>query len=113
MTGRVAICAFFIVWPFTTLAQQAETLTDAQRTGRQLFEQSCGICHTRPTLTSPLYGPALSRKSLGGKVDVMRDVISNGSPHMPGFRHMFDHSQIDAIVAYLQTMPKMQEDAPR
>ena len=38
-----------------------DRLTDAQRLGRRLFEQSCAICHTKPTLASGLYAPALSR----------------------------------------------------
>src|ERR1043165_2991501 len=34
--------------------------------GMQLFNQSCRVCHTKPQLSSPLYGPALSRQSLNG-----------------------------------------------
>jgi mono/diheme cytochrome c family protein len=71
----------------------------------RLFNQSCRVCHTKPQLTSPLYGPALSRQSLGGQDDVMREVISNGTPRMPGFKHHFEPPQIDAIVAYLKTIP--------
>jgi mono/diheme cytochrome c family protein len=56
-------------------------------------------------LSSPLYGPALSHQSLGGQDDVMREVISNGTPRMPGFKHHFQPQQIDAIVAYLKTIP--------
>ena len=76
-----------------------------QLLGMQLFNQSCRLCHTKPQLTSPLYGPALSRQSLGGQEDVMREVISNGTPRMPGFKHNFQPPQIDAIVAYLKTIP--------
>jgi mono/diheme cytochrome c family protein len=54
---------------------------------------------------SPLYGPALSRQSLGGQDDVMREVISNGTPRMPGFKYTYDPSQIAAIAAYLAIMP--------
>jgi len=35
----------------------------------------------------------------------MREVISNGTPRMPGFKHHFESPQIDAIVAYLKTIP--------
>jgi len=34
-------------------------LNDTQRLGRQLFNQSCRVCHTPPALNAPLYGPAL------------------------------------------------------
>ena len=39
-------------------------LTAQQQLGRRLFEQSCGVCHTRPTLISGMYGPELSRLNL-------------------------------------------------
>jgi mono/diheme cytochrome c family protein len=73
--------------------------------GMRLFNQSCRVCHTKPQMTSPLYGPELSRNSAGGQENVMRDVISNGTPRMPGFKYHFDPAQIDAIVAYLKTIP--------
>ena len=87
-------------------------LNDKQLLGMRLFNQSCRVCHTKPQLTSPLYGPALSQKSLGGQDDVMREVISNGTPRMPGFKHHFEPPQIDAIVAYLKTIPAPAEAAP-
>src|SRR6267378_671946 len=88
-------------------AQQASgaSLNDQQLLGMRLFNQSCRVCHTKPQLTSPLYGPALSRQSLGGQEDVMREVISNGTPRMPGFKHHFEPAQIAAIAAYLKTVP--------
>jgi len=73
--------------------------------GRQLYEQSCGVCHTRPLITSGRFGPALSKDNLGGQADVMAEVISNGVPQrMPGFKHQFTTTQIRAIVAYVQTL---------
>jgi mono/diheme cytochrome c family protein len=80
-------------------------LNDTQKLGERLFEQSCGVCHTRPTLVSGLYGPALSKEAAGGREDVIRDVISNGTPRMPGFKYTYDPAQIAAIAAYLKIMP--------
>jgi mono/diheme cytochrome c family protein len=80
-------------------------LNDQQQLGRRLFEQSCGVCHTRPTLVSRMYGPELSKESAGGREDVMRDVITNGTPRMPGFKYTYNPDQIAAIAAYLKTMP--------
>jgi mono/diheme cytochrome c family protein len=82
-----------------------EHLTDQQQLGRRLFEQSCGVCHTRPTLVAGMYGPELSKESAGGREDVMRDVITNGTPRMPGFKLTYNPDQIAAIAAYLKTMP--------
>ena len=90
------------------LAQPAAALDDQQLTGMRLFNQSCRVCHTKPQLTSPLYGPVLSMESLGGKADVMHEVISKGTPRMPGFRFHFEPAQIDAIVAYIKTIPAPQ-----
>ena len=71
----------------------------------RLFNQSCRVCHTKPQMTSPLYGPELSQNSLAGQEAVMREVISNGTPRMPGFKYHFEPAQIEAIVAYLKTIP--------
>ena len=85
--------------------QSGESLDQTQALGRRLFVQSCGVCHVNVQRTSALYGPALSKESLGGREEVMREVIANGTPRMPGFQHHFARGEIDAIVAYLKTMP--------
>ena len=101
-----SVLAMLAIWPHAALAQQGNApLNDRELLGMALFNQSCRLCHTKPQLTSPLYGPALSRQSLGGQGAVMREVISNGTPRMPGFKHHFEPPQIDAIVAYLKTIP--------
>jgi len=79
--------------------------SEAQRLGMRLFNQSCVVCHAKPQITSVQYGPTLSQESAGGRDDVMRDVISNGTPRMPGFKYQFEPPLIDAIVAYLKTVP--------
>jgi mono/diheme cytochrome c family protein len=73
--------------------------------GMRLFNQSCRVCHTKPQLTSPQYGPALSKETLGGNADVLREFISNGTARMPGFKYHFKPAEIDAIVSYLKTVP--------
>jgi mono/diheme cytochrome c family protein len=112
--GR-ALAALALVLGAAALCTQAsaadDRLSDAQRLGRRLFEQSCAICHTKPTLASGLYAPALSRETLGGRTEVIREVISNGTPRMPGFKHHFERGEIDAIVAYLKTVPAPQAAA--
>jgi mono/diheme cytochrome c family protein len=80
-------------------------LDDKQLLGMRLFNQSCRVCHTKPQMVSPLYGPELSQNSLGGQEGVMREVISNGTPRMPGFKYHFEPAQIEAIVAFLKTIP--------
>src|SRR3981189_2596436 len=89
-----------------------QALDDKQLLGMRLFNQSCRVCHTKPQLTSPLYGPELSQNSAGGQETVMRDVISNGTPRMPGFKYHFEPAQIEAIVAHIKTIPTPAATAP-
>jgi len=96
-------------------AQPAETgtpLNDTQMLGQRLFYQSCVVCHTKPQITSGQYGPVLSKDSLNGQEDVMREFISTGTARMPGFKFQFEPTQINAIVAYLKTVPAPNPPAP-
>jgi mono/diheme cytochrome c family protein len=90
----------------------AEPLTETQQLGMRLYNQSCVVCHAKPQITSGQYGPTLSKESAGGRDDVMRDVIANGTPRMPGFKYQFEPPQIAAIVAYLMTVPAPPPAAP-
>jgi mono/diheme cytochrome c family protein len=46
----------------------------------------------------------LSRETLGGDEELIREYISNGTPRMPGFRYYFEPAQIDDIVQYIKTI---------
>jgi nicotinate dehydrogenase subunit B len=110
MRGRIgtALLLLAALTPSAS-AQQAPdpaTLNASERLGQKLFYQSCGVCHTKPQITSQQFGPVLSMASAGGRDDVMRDVIANGTPRMPGFKHHFDANQIAAIVTYLKKIPE-------
>ena len=111
MIRSAGIILFTVGAASAALAQGAAKpgLTEAAKpdltAGRQHFEQSCGVCHTKPLVTSGRFGPALSRESLGGQPDVMAEVIGNGVPlRMPGFKHQLNPAQIRAVVAYIQTL---------
>jgi mono/diheme cytochrome c family protein len=90
----------------------AQDLNDTQRQGEHLFNQSCRVCHAKPQLNSVQYGPVLSKGSASGNAKAMHDVIANGTPRMPGFKYHFKPEQIDAIVAYLQTVPPSPASPP-
>ena len=97
----------------TQCAAAAEgQLSEQQQLGRRLFEQSCGVCHTRPTLVSGMYGPELSRQSGGGSEETVRAIITNGTARMPAFRHTYNPAQVAAIAAYLKTVPPGTQDLP-
>jgi mono/diheme cytochrome c family protein len=80
-------------------------LDASQQLGQHLFNQSCRVCHAKPQFNSAQYGPVLSRDSASGDARAMREVIANGTPRMPGFKHHFQPAEIDAIVAFLKTVP--------
>jgi mono/diheme cytochrome c family protein len=105
---------FMLAAAQSAIAQQTEQpLNDKQTTGRNLFAQSCVVCHVKVQLTNVgHFGPVLSRMSLGGQEDLMREFISNGTPNMPGFKYHFRPDQIDAIVAYVKTLPVPAPAAP-
>src|SRR5437868_10212201 len=103
---RLAFAAVLLSVAFSRAGYAAEgALTDQQVLGQRLFETSCGICHTRPTLLAGMYGPELNKDTAGGREDVIRDVITNGTPRMPGFKYTYNADQIAAIAAYVKTLP--------
>ena len=86
-------------------AQQAAPLNETQVMGRQLFAQSCGICHLQAVRGTNLYGPPLNKAATAGNNDVMRALIVEGSERMPAFKYYLKPAEIDAIIAYLRTVP--------
>ena len=107
MTRNAAILLLLLtVWTQDAFAQQADdTLNDTQKLGRQMFAQSCGVCHLPPAINARTYGPGLSKDTAGGSDEVIRGVISEGTPRMPAFKHYLQRGEIDAIIAYLKTVP--------
>ena len=115
MIRGVAIVLLALAQPQCVGAQPAETgtpLNDTQKLGQRLFYQSCVVCHTKPQITSGQYGPVLSKETLNGQEDVMRAFIGAGTARMPGFKYQFEPTQINAIVAYLKTVPAPNPPAP-
>ena len=84
---------------------QPSALNETQLLGRQVFAQSCGICHLQPSLGVKTYGPMLNKSAAGGNDEVMRAFIVNGTERMPAFKYYLKPDEIDAIVAYLRTVP--------
>ena len=79
--GWVFLCVLAL-WPQATSAQHgggSAPLTETQKMGRLLYEQSCGVCHSKPTLVSPVFGPVLSQATLEGREELISAFIANGS----------------------------------
>lgn len=92
-------------WPQLASAQQGDNLNEAQRHGRQLLAQSCGVCHLPPSLGAKTYGPPLNKAAGGGDDSIMREYIENGTPRMPAFKYYLKSGDIDAIISYVRTVP--------
>src|SRR5215472_10242324 len=105
---NVALLGLFVLAASAqgAIAQQAGAdLSDQQKMGRQVFAQSCGVCHLPPSLGAKTYGPQLNKDAGGGDDDVMREFITNGTPRMPAFKHYLKPDQIEAIISYMRTVP--------
>ena len=104
----IAVALMLVALPHLAAAQATAdpSLTPEQLAGRNLFAQHCVVCHVKTLVTAVrTYGPALSKSSLGGQEDVMREFIAMGTSNMPGFKYSLAPGEIGAIVAYLKTVP--------
>ncbi|HKA78440.1 MAG TPA: cytochrome c [Xanthobacteraceae bacterium] len=105
---RSAAALLLLLVPLAAAAQQPsphDGLNDTQKLGRQVFAQSCGVCHLPPAINARTYGPQLSKDTAGGSDEVIRGLISEGTPRMPAFKHYLARAEIDAIIAYLKAVP--------
>ena len=112
MKRSVWVFVVLIAGVSQTVFAAEDHLNEQQKLGGRLFEQSCGVCHTRPTLVSGMYGPELSKINLGGQEELLRTFISNGTARMPGFKYTYSPEQIAAIAAYIKTLPPGTQDLP-
>jgi mono/diheme cytochrome c family protein len=105
-TGRAAISVVLLLGGVAgASAQQSRNPPADTREGHRLFVQSCAVCHLKPSPTADTYGPPLSQETVDGRQADVRDLIAKGSERMPAFRYDLEPAQIDAIVAYLATVP--------
>jgi mono/diheme cytochrome c family protein len=108
MRSAAALVLLLAAWVPGASAQQAgphDALNDTQKLGRQVFAQACGVCHLPPALNARTFGPLLSKDTAGGNDEIVRGVIGEGTPRMPGFKHYLERTEVDAIIAYLKTLP--------
>ena len=93
-------------------AAPGDAAGDQVKVGERLVNQSCVVCHFAPQITSGAFAPALSKDTLGGNAQLMHQFIADGSQRMPGFKYQFKPQEIDAIVAYIKTIPPAAAAAP-
>jgi mono/diheme cytochrome c family protein len=102
---NAALFGLFVLAASATGAAAQQDLSEQQKMGRQVFAQSCGVCHLPPSLGAKTYGPPLNKEAGGGDDDVMREFITNGTPRMPAFKFYLKPDQIEAIISYMRTVP--------
>jgi mono/diheme cytochrome c family protein len=106
LIGALIFCGAGAVRAAEDHAHGPADLNPVQAEGRRLYQQSCGVCHTKPTITSPLFGPQLSKAVVDGdRAAQARKQIADGSPNMPGFKYLYKPEQIDAVVEFLKLLP--------
>lgn len=104
MKSRIIALAVAAASPHA-YAQQSDNLNATQAQGRQLLTQACAVCHLPPTLGSKTYGPLLNSASSAGSDETMKAIIVNGTERMPAFKYYLKPAEIDAIVAYVRSVP--------
>jgi len=104
-SGLLFLCLLIVCANYAFARQGADGLNEQQRLGRQLLAQACGVCHLPPARNARTYGPLLNKAAGGGDDAVVREYILDGTPRMPAFKHFLRPTEIDAIIAYLRTVP--------
>ena len=64
-----------------------------------------GVGCNMPALNAKTYGPPLNKAAGGGDDEIMREYINNGTPRMPAFKYYLKPDEIEAIIAYVRTVP--------
>jgi mono/diheme cytochrome c family protein len=103
--SHLAILFLLTAAPYAFAQQPPDGLNDQQRLGRQVLAQSCGVCHLPPARNARTYGPALNKSTAGGDDALVRKVIAEGTSRMPAFKYFLQPAEIDAIVAFIRTVP--------
>jgi mono/diheme cytochrome c family protein len=112
MKHRVSTLLLLLAAATPAAYAQRSDLNETQQLGRQVFAQSCGICHLQPSLGVKTYGPMLNKASAAGSEEVMRVFIVNGTDRMPAFKYYLKPAEVDAIIAFVRTVPVPAAPAP-
>jgi len=89
---------------------QQSSLNDTQRHVQKLLAQNCGVCHLVIVRGSKTYGPPLHKMAASGSDELARAFITNGSGRMPAFKYHLKPAEIEAIIAYIRTVPEQKGD---
>ena len=100
------ILAFGLLATPFSLAAQTPVLE-----GKGMFQQRCAVCHLPLVVDDDrTYGPKLNAETVSGREDIIRQFIRRGSLRMPGFQYGLRAEEIDNIIEYLKTVPKVEAE---
>ena len=82
----------------------ATSRSGSELEGHKLYAQKCSVCHVGNAGETP-FGGWMNRQRIQviGK-DLARERIMNGTPLMPGWKYTLTPTQVDKILAYIQTV---------
>jgi mono/diheme cytochrome c family protein len=86
-------------------------LSENEQIGRAIFQQRCAYCHdgvgqpTYKTMGDWIGGETV--QAVG--VDAMKAFINTGTVRMPGFQYALDSKQMDALIAFIKTIPSSEK----
>jgi len=106
--GASIFLLLFTILPVSAFAQQSPTrtaLSETQKDGRRIFQQKCAMCHVPASASAKTLGTGLSKTSLDGNDDALRETIMNGLGNtMPGFKYTLTSTQVGDIIDFLKTL---------
>ena len=80
-------------------------LSEAALNGRILWVQRCALCHDPVTSSGRAPGPWLDKQTVGARGEArVRERIAMGSTTMPGFQYALQPTQVDNLIAFLNTV---------
>jgi len=104
---RASAATTFAIMVAVAMSAPARAQGDPQR-GREVFEQSCAMCHGQDASgmmgMHPSLRGAVERLSREG-VEVTIRAGRDTTPPMPSFEGQLADEEIDAVIAYLDTLP--------
>lgn len=96
--------------------QSSGTPTEAEKSGRKIFQTRCAMCHVGQDPAVELgndsaprrqttFGPLLS-KALTVDAAALREKIKNGGPRMPGYKLTLTDEQVDQVIGFMKTFER-------
>ncbi len=98
----------FLLMVLLLIASDASASTADVERGRAILEKNCGRCHATgaegasPLAAAPPFRTLGERYPVDDLEEALAEGIVTGHPEMPEFA--FEPDEIDAIVAYLQSL---------